>query len=221
MAVIDQVLFPQISSNISQYFTDKFIGIEHLLPAEFAIVEGAVDKRRTDFSTGRYCARQALKLFVNSEPEILQGKSREPLWPDGIVGSISHSNKLVGAVVALQKDVTAIGLDIETIGGVKPDMWNMIFHDEEQELIYSKQGETDIWATLLFSLKETFYKMQYPVTGLFLDFLDISILEIEDRLCFKVKNSSVNLQPVGLSDVRIYWTLVDDQLLSVCYISAK
>src|SRR5580692_11762523 len=57
------------------------------LPAEDALVAGAVASRRQEFTTARYCARQALKtLGVNPMP-ILRGPHGEPAWPTGVVGS--------------------------------------------------------------------------------------------------------------------------------------
>lgn len=221
MCAVNQVPFPQLSPFVSQYFTNVFYGVECLLPDELVYVESSAAKRRADFSTGRYCARQALAGLINASPPILQGSSRQPLWPHGVVGSISHSQNITGAVAALNSNIIAIGLDIETIGGIKPDMWNMVFHQEEQELIQSKQGKTEVWATLLFSLKEAFYKMQYPLTKLFLDFLDVSISEINGRLCLRVKKNDINLQPIVLDNVSVVWTLMNSELLSVCYISAK
>ncbi|RYZ94346.1 MAG: 4'-phosphopantetheinyl transferase superfamily protein [Sphingobacteriaceae bacterium] len=209
--------FLQIPS-ISQHFTGDFKGIEHLLPAEVLIVEKASTKRRADFSTGRYCASQALSPFIKSRPAILQGKGNEPLWPDGLVGSISHSKKLAGAVVAKQTDVTAIGVDIETLGGVKPDMWRLVFHDEEQALIRSKGNDAATWATLLFSLKESFYKLQYPLTGLFVDFTDILITESNAKLIFSNTNPQKQFFPFNLNRIETHWILIGDQLITLCYI---
>jgi 4'-phosphopantetheinyl transferase EntD len=212
-----EVPFPEISF-ISQYFTDALKDGQHLLPAEAIIIERAAAKRRADFSTGRYCAVQALGRFVNYRPEILQGKGKEPLWPNGIVGSISHSQSLTGAVVARQADVTAIGLDIETIGGVQADMWHLLFNADEQTLIQSKQDNAVIWATLLFSLKESFYKLQYPLTSLFLDFTDMIIYEVNGRLSFSSINPQNNLSAVALNEIETHWTIAGNQLISICYI---
>nr|WP_269084989.1 hypothetical protein [Mycolicibacterium peregrinum] len=57
------------------------------LPEEAELVARAVAKRRNEFTTVRYCARQALgELGVGPVP-ILKGDKGEPCWPDGIVGS--------------------------------------------------------------------------------------------------------------------------------------
>lgn len=219
MPDISETLFPQIPS-ISQHFTVDFKDFSELRPAEATIVERASAKRRSDFSTGRYCARQALFRLKNIDPDILRGKGKEPIWPYGTVGSISHSKKLAGAVVALRDDVAAIGLDIETIGGVKPEMWYLIFHKTEQDIIRGKYGNEADWATLLFSLKESFYKMQYPLTGQFLDFKDITLSENNGKLCFTSTKPGFDLNEIGLNTIETQWKIIDNQLITLCYARA-
>jgi len=208
--------FPQIPF-INQHFTDVFKDFSDLLPTEVAFVERASAKRRSDFSTGRYCARQALMSLNNTSPSITQGEGKQPIWPNGIVGSISHSKKMAGAVVALRQNVTAIGMDIETIGGVKPEMWDLIFHKTEQNLILSKQKDEAHWATLLFSLKESFYKLQYPLTGQFLDFSDVIIREIDGKLSIASTKPQFDRNTVSLNNIETHWTTINDQLITLCY----
>src|ERR1700712_4633719 len=105
------VVFPQYP-NISQHFTSEFVGEDHLTPEEAVIVANAAGKRKIDFSTGRYCARIALANLIAGKVSIIVGDKRQPIWPPGIVGSISHSSKLVGAVVAPNSLFLGIGLDI-------------------------------------------------------------------------------------------------------------
>ena len=47
-------------------------------------------KRLSDFATGRYCAMKALEQFGIQDAIIPIGEDRAPIWPEGIVGSISH-----------------------------------------------------------------------------------------------------------------------------------
>jgi 4'-phosphopantetheinyl transferase EntD len=211
-----KIPFPALSF-ISQHFTADFTKDELLSPAESIIVSQAVPKRVADFKTGRYCARRALSTLINEQPEILQGKGREPLWPNGITGSISHSSKLTGAIVARQVDVIAVGLDIEQANGIRPDMWTLLFSNEEQELIRSKPDVT-FWATLLFSLKESFYKMQYPLTEQFLEFTDIMVAVQDEQLCFSQVNKEYDLSAVAFNNIKAHWTVIDDQLITLCYI---
>ena len=89
------------------------------------------DKRLSDFSTGRYCAKKALEELGLFDLIIPIGKDREPIWPDGIVGSISHCDSMVGSIVALKENYNSIGLDIEEIGKVEEELWDLLFTAKE------------------------------------------------------------------------------------------
>ena len=87
----------------------------HLYPEECSIVESASYKRKFEFSTGRWCAKQVLNSEGIQNFPVLSGENREPIWPDNIVGSISHCKDLCGAVIAKSNNVDSIGFDIENI----------------------------------------------------------------------------------------------------------
>ena len=143
-------------------------------------------KRLTDFSTGRYCAIKALEQLGIKDAIIPIGKDREPIWPDGVVGSISHCDTLVGAIVAKKSKHISLGLDIEEIGRVTPDLFDLVFTEKEKSYLSSFKGrKLEEQSTLIFSMKEAFYKMQFPLTKTFLDFKDVEI-EINNA-CFYLK----------------------------------
>ena len=83
------------------------------LPAEESIIGRAVEKRRKEFITARSCARVALgELGIDPVP-IMRGEKDMPLWPDGIVGSITHTNGYRAAIVAHGLAVRSLGIDAE------------------------------------------------------------------------------------------------------------
>ena len=57
------------------------------LPEEEPLIARSVAKRRNEFVTVRYCARQALGELGLPPVPILKGDKGEPCWPDGVVGS--------------------------------------------------------------------------------------------------------------------------------------
>ena len=64
-------------------------------------------------SPPRACAREALaRLGVPAQP-IPTGSRGEPLWPDGIVGSITHCDGYRACAVAAAADWLTIGVDAE------------------------------------------------------------------------------------------------------------
>lgn len=132
--------------------------------------------RHADFSAGRYCAKKALEQIGIENVVIPIGKAREPIWPEGIVGSISHCESLTGAIVSRKENHISLGLDIEEIGRVTVDLWPYVFTNREIEYINTLPlDQQELISTSIFSLKEAFYKFQFPITNLFLDFLDVEV----------------------------------------------
>jgi 4'-phosphopantetheinyl transferase EntD len=133
-------------------------------------------KRFSDFSTGRYCAMKALQIIGYKDVVIPIGNDREPLWPNQIVGSISHCDILTGAIVAKKTDCISLGIDIEEIGSVTEDLWDVVFTENEIKYLSSYgRDERRVKSTIIFSIKEAFYKFQFPLTKIFLDFLDVEV----------------------------------------------
>ena len=134
-------------------------------------------KRLADFSTGRYCAIKALEQLGIQDAIIPIGEDRAPIWPEGIVGSISHCDTLIGAIAAKKTDHISLGLDIEEIGRVTPDLWDLVFTENEKNYLFRLSDEDIlVQSTAIFSIKEAFYKFQHPLTKTFLDFLDVEVV---------------------------------------------
>lgn len=170
--------------SILKYFPDKtqsyFSSQNHEIHIEnfgLSINNQFSQKRLSDFSTGRYCAIKALEQLGIKDVLIPIGEDRAPVWPEGIVGSISHCDSLTGAIVAKSSDHISLGLDIEEIGRVTPDLWDLVFTENEKNYL-SGLSEEDILvqSTAIFSIKEAFYKFQHPLTKTFLDFLDVEVI---------------------------------------------
>lgn len=84
-----------------------------LFPEEERVVARAVEKRRREFTTGRACARLALERLGIGAVAIPNGERGEPLWPSGVVGSITHCRGYCGCAVAKAGDVVVVGIDAE------------------------------------------------------------------------------------------------------------
>src|SRR5947199_4629357 len=80
---------------------------------EEPLIERSVAKRRNEFITVRYCARIALAQLGFPPVPILKGDKGEPCWPDGVVGSITHTAGYRGAVVGRADAVRSLGVDAE------------------------------------------------------------------------------------------------------------
>ena len=147
-----------------------------LMPEEARTVERAVPKRIQEFAAGRQCARRALAELGRFDVPIPVGQDRQPVWPSGVVGSITHTAGLCAAVVAESSRLVALGVDTEIAGAVKPELWQTVCVADESAWISGlPPGERAAAVTLLFSAKEAFYKCQYPLLGERLSFDDLGV----------------------------------------------
>ena len=133
-------------------------------------------KRQREFAAGRSCAAVLLNRW-NIAAEVGIAKDRSPIWPDGFVGSISHSDRWVWAAVAKSEDRPAIGIDTEIV--VAPETSGMLESDivseAERSVVESLHLNPEVAFTLAFSAKEAFYKCWYPITKTFFDFKQVAI----------------------------------------------
>ncbi len=147
-----------------------------LLPAEAPCVAKAVVQRQQEFAAGRACARLLLAQFGVLDFALRMADDRQPLWPEGLVGSITHTEHFCAVVVAQKSDLIGLGIDTEVSGRVKRELWKRICTPAEaawlQTLELSQQRAA---ATLLFSAKEAFYKCQYPLMRQRLNFQDATV----------------------------------------------
>jgi 4'-phosphopantetheinyl transferase EntD len=147
-----------------------------LYPAEAAHLQKAVQKRAEEFAAGRLCGRLLLQEFGIRDFAIEVGAHRQPLWPEDLVGSITHTTGFCAAVAAAKKNLRSVGIDTEIAGSVKSELWRGICTPSETTWLRSlPQSEQLAAATLIFSAKEAFYKCQFGLTQERLGFHDASV----------------------------------------------
>jgi enterobactin synthetase component D len=158
-----------------------------LLPDE---LQGAVLKRQCEYLAGRFCAHRCLLKLSQEQGSAVSdimvgtGKNREPLWPQGVIGSISHSNQFAITIASHSaKAYLGLGVDIEE--QMKPDLalslCDQIMSAEEKAQFnrLSKMCFED-FVTLIFSAKEALFKALFPTVGVYLEF-DSSELILFDQ----------------------------------------
>lgn len=162
---------------------------EPLTARELPLVSKAVPKRVDEFRAGRHCARQALRKLGIEEFDLLKGPNREPIWPTGVVGSISHSEKYAAAAVAPSQAYRSIGIDIERAKPLADGLLKTIGTPDEIRMLSTLPSDQH-WDTLLFSAKEAFYKAWFPITRKVLEFHDVRVdLEpLEERFVAQLIN---------------------------------
>lgn len=150
--------------------------VAHLSARELAVVERAIDKRKSEFATGRKLARLALAELEHHDVEILNGPDRAPIWPSGIAGSISHCDRV--AVVAMTRaERGTVGVDVEHRDELKRELWKTVFLPHEITALDAafEGAMRGRMALVLFSAKEALYKAQYPRTTTFMGFHELHV----------------------------------------------
>jgi 4'-phosphopantetheinyl transferase EntD len=136
-----------------------------LLPEEAAAIAAAVDRRCREFTAGRLAARRAMVALGAPALPIPSGPDRAPVWPDRIVGSISHTATACVAAVARAPAVRSLGIDLEPAAALAPDLVASICTGPELAWLDAQPAaRRGRLATLIFSAKECAYKAQYPLT---------------------------------------------------------
>jgi enterobactin synthetase component D len=134
-------------------------------------------KRKREFFQGRVCAHRAHLLLTSKDPDLIAiSDSRAPIWPENIVGSITHNDFWVGAAVATNDQLTGVGIDFEVMGKVQPHLKNQIIAPGDL-LIHKMLTDSEL-LTMIFSMKESFFKALYPEVKKYFSFQDAIVREI-------------------------------------------
>jgi len=150
-----------------------------LAPEEEALVAKAAPKRRREFALGRCCARKALAALGHDNAVIGRRDNGAPLWPDRVVGSITHTSGYAAALVADARRFSGIGVDAERVGGVTPNLWPRLFDAAERDYLESlDEAGRKLTATLFFCAKEACYKAWRMETAL--PFREIHVTRTKD-----------------------------------------
>lgn len=166
---------------IQQLFPDSIVCLEgnpntiqgQMYPEEKAAVDGAVAWRIREFQAGRLLARDALSQLGIKDYPLLNDGNRVPIWPKGVVGSITHTREYCAVAVSTSPSIKGLGVDAEIISRLKMDLWEKICTPNEiHDLDSLNSDDAQKMATLIFSAKESFYKSQYRLSHMFVGFQD-------------------------------------------------
>lgn len=146
-----------------------------LFPEEEELLARALPKRRAEFAAGRTCARNALANMGIPPRPILRATDGAPVWPDGVVGSITHCSDYCAAAVAYSHRSRWIGIDAEPNEPLPEDLLSYVASAWEIEKFVCPLNVISNWGRFLFSAKESVYKVWFSIRGTWLDFKDVSI----------------------------------------------
>ncbi|GAB2650910.1 4'-phosphopantetheinyl transferase Npt [Prescottella soli] len=144
-------------------------------PQEESLIARAVEKRRREFIGARHCARVAMADLGVEPGPILRGDKGSPVWPRGVVGSLTHCDGYRAAVLGYAMQVRSVGIDAEPNGPLPNGVLDAVSLPEEREWLATVEPAAVHWDRLLFCAKETTYKAWFPLTGRWLGFEDAHI----------------------------------------------
>jgi enterobactin synthetase component D len=170
-------------------------------PEESSLLRAnVVNKRRIEFALGRAAAHLALLGAGHTHrTPLLQQTSREPAWPAGFVGSITHCESWAVAAAARAESLKSLGIDLEDVEAVPhEEIADLVCSDVEREWVF-RGGNSKRKLTMLFSAKEAVYKALFPLCQKFFDFHAIELTWFPQSNSFSgVLREELNLEfPVG------------------------
>lgn len=144
-------------------------------PREAHLIEKAVDKRKREFTSARHCARLALGRLGLDPAPILRGDMGSPVWPNGVVGSLTHCDGYRAAAVSYALRLRSVGIDAEPHEPLPDGVLDAVSIAAERDVLATRTDGEVHWDKLLFCAKEATYKAWYPLTGRWLGFEDAHI----------------------------------------------
>lgn len=95
-----------------------------------------------------------------------------PLWPTGVIGSMTHCDGYRAAVVARGTAAASIGIDAEPNQPLPSGLLGQFALPSERDQLgeLAARHPSTHWDRLLFSAKESVFKTWYPLTGRELEF---------------------------------------------------
>ena len=164
-------------------------------------------KRQAEHLAGRIAAVHALRAFgEKAVPGI--GDRRQPLWPAGLYGSISHSGNTAVAIAS----TAPVGIDIEAI--FTPHLADTLAHqaatDSELAILRACPQPFPLALTLVFSAKESLYKALVEHDPTLAHFHDATFQQLDEK--------SITLAIPALSlTARLSWFAIEPHIILTIY----
>ena len=189
-----------------------------LLDIETAAVARAVPQRRAEFTAGREAARRAMAQLGLPALAIPAGPDRAPIWPDGLIGSISHTVGLCLAIVGPAEVYRALGIDIEGDAALDDALIPEICRPEERALL--PRTGAGAHAKRIFSAKEAAYKAHYPMVRRIFGFHGLSVDLRQGYARFTDHAEVASLAPDSRMDLPLLQAVGGGLILSVSVLRA-
>jgi len=147
-----------------------------LYDEELPAIKTAAPLRRNTFSSGRSCARAVMQQAGLPMCALPRRDDGSVQWPEGLLGSLSHTDEWAVAAVAVaaMSEASSIGIDLERIKPLADGVLNLIATPAERKELVA--ASSPAWhAVALFSIKESIYKCLAGDFGRSIEFHDVEL----------------------------------------------
>ncbi|TMP45287.1 phosphopantetheinyl transferase [Pseudoalteromonas citrea] len=200
----------------NEHYTDSQFTTHKIdFPAK---LNNAVAKRKAEFLAGRICAKHALQHIDIDDVQILSGEDRAPIWPQGVKGSITHTQGIAIAMCSRDTELKGLGIDVERFMGDEQEqkLQTQILHPEENSTFSSLSLTIANPLTLIFSAKESIYKALYPSVGKFFGFDAVKLINFTNsELNFVIVEQLSTQLPVG-KQITVRYQLSKNLVFTEC-----
>lgn len=152
--------------------------VDGTCPADLAMlqVDGLPPARHLAHLGGRLCARAALHDLTGRGDSVGRTEAGVPVWPIGVVGSISHNETITACAVADECHVELMWIDLDQVvdGAAAGDIASVCLTVcGRDELAASRCRAED--APPRFCAKGAYYKAVHPRIGRFVEFEEAEV----------------------------------------------
>lgn len=166
-------------ADISLVVATQAMQSQRLSETEEAHINGSIEKRMREFRGGRNAAKAGLlELGFEGDCVLLPVEGgKRPDWPEGYIGSITHTVGFIAAVVARQADYRGIGIDVERRTPMRVNIVPKICTEREQGWIEQQPDDArkGAWGKTFFCIKESVYKAFNPIHHVYLGFQEVEV----------------------------------------------
>jgi len=186
----------------------------------------SVNKRKSEYLAGRICAKHCLDKIGYFNYFVKSNEDRSPVWPAGVVGSISHTENEAICIVGPSDQYLGVGIDIEKTMSKKEVYFirDQILLNSEIELFDNNYVDTYAFhefMTLVFSAKESIFKAIYPQIKKYFDFHAVKLNMIfEGKLYFELVENLSEIYVKGYELVLNY-EKYDDFIATLVFIKVN
>jgi 4'-phosphopantetheinyl transferase EntD len=172
----DSFARPLFSSRVAMAWADPRAPMPRLIGDEVRALEQVTATRAREFAAGRLAARRAMEMLGHIGRPVLQGDDLAPVWPPGLTGSITHSDRDSLAVVTDDPEILALGLALDPVTPLDPACWPICCTMTEMQWLASLgPSQRGHFARLIENAKTAVFKAHHERHAEALDFQQINL----------------------------------------------